>query len=157
MNTNHRRLFLKKMATTGAVAAAVSTGLISPRLVMAAYPKNSFEAKTAEEVMSTLLGKSESAKSTDIVIKAPEIAENGSVVPISVSCNLPNVDSITVLVDKNEQPLACSFSLGKTTEANVSTRVKMAKTSNLTAIVKSDGKLFSASKEVKVTIGGCGG
>jgi sulfur-oxidizing protein SoxY len=107
--------------------------------------------------MAAALGSSNHSPSGDIKIKAPDIAENGAVVPITVSTGMSGVESIAVLIEKNPQPLACSYDLGSNTEGFVSCRVKMGKTSDLIAVVKSGGKLHSAKKTVKVTIGGCGG
>jgi sulfur-oxidizing protein SoxY len=95
--------------------------------------------------------------SGDISIKAPDIAENGAVVPVSVTTKLGSLESISILADKNASPLAASFDLGATAQGYVSTRIKMGKTSTVIAVVKSGGKLYSAKKSVKVTIGGCGG
>ena len=152
-----RRTFLKGSLATGTVAVAVSAGLLSPRLVLAAWPKAAFEAKSVQAGLSSLLGSDTTTPSTDINIKAPDIAENGAVVPVTVSTGLPNVESIAVFVEKNTAPLAGNFVLGERAKGYVSTRLKMRKTSNVIAVVKSGGKLLSARKEVKVTIGGCGG
>jgi sulfur-oxidizing protein SoxY len=152
-----RRVLLKGAVASGVVVAAAGAGLLTPRSVLAAWPQNAFEAKSAGEALSTLVGGDNPAKSSDITIKAPDIAENGAVVPVTVEANMPNVESITVLVAENEQPLAASFNLGSDTMGYVATRVKMRKTSDVTAVVKAGGKLLSFNKEVKVTIGGCGG
>lgn len=90
-------------------------------------------------------------------LDAPEIAENGAVVPISVTTTLPNVTSISFMVAENPYFLAASYKIPEGTTPAVSNRLKMAQTSNVIAIVESDGKLYSAAKEVKVTVGGCGG
>jgi sulfur-oxidizing protein SoxY len=139
------------------VGAAVSAGLLTPRMVLAAWPEKAFSAKSVDDGMNALFGSVDASTSSDIKIKAPDIAENGAVVPITVSTSKSNVDSITVMVEKNPSPLAANFNLAANTEGFVSTRVKMGKTSDLIAIVKSGGKLYSAKKQVKVTIGGCGG
>jgi sulfur-oxidizing protein SoxY len=102
------------------------------------------------------MGSSGMEESGDIKIKAPDIAENGSVVPVTISTGLSNVESITILAESNGTPLVGSFDLSGA-EAYVSTRIKMAKTGNVIAVVKSGGKMYSGKKEVKVTIGGCGG
>ena len=112
--------------------------------------------------MSTVLtgssfGGGDTADSADITIKAPDIAENGAVVPITVKYNLPNAESVAIVVDKNPNPLAAAFALTPNSGGLVSTRIKMLKTSMVHAVIKTDGKLLKASKEVKVTIGGCGG
>jgi sulfur-oxidizing protein SoxY len=152
-----RRIFLKGTLATGAIGMAVSAGLITPRMVLAAWPKAAFDAKSVDEAVNDLLGSSTLAGSDKIKIKAPDIAENGAVVPISVEADLPDVESISIIADKNATPLTSSFVLGKGTEPYIATRIKMGKTGNVIAVVKAGGKLYSASKEVKVTIGGCGG
>jgi len=151
-----RRTFLKGTVAGGMIGVAASAGLLTPRMVLAAWPKSAFDAKSVDDAMDALLGSTSAANSSDIKIKAPDIAENGAVVPITVSTSMP-AESISVLIEKNPSPLACSFALGDHTIGFVSTRVKMGKTSDLIAVVKSGGKLFSAKKTVKVTIGGCGG
>lgn len=152
-----RRSFLKGTLAGSAVAVAVGAGLLSPRTVLAAWPKAAFEAKNVEDAMNKLFGSAENTPSGDIKIKAPDIAENGAVVPVSVSTSLGNVDSIAVIAEKNGTPLASNFKLGASAIPNVSTRIKMGKTASVIAVVKSGDKLFSTGKEVKVTIGGCGG
>lgn len=140
-----------------AVGVAVSAGLLHPTSVMAAWPKAAFGADSAADAVAKLYGASDAAPSGEIQIKAPDIAENGAVVPVSVRTTLKNVESIAIIVEKNPSPLAASFTLSPGAQGYVSTRIKMGKTSNVLAVVKADGKLYSASKEVKVTIGGCGG
>jgi sulfur-oxidizing protein SoxY len=139
------------------VGAAVSAGLLTPRMVLAAWPEKAFDAKSVDDGMNALFGSVDHKPSGDIKIKAPDIAENGAVVPITVSTSKSGVESISVMVEKNPSPLAANFNLADNTEGFVSTRVKMGKTSDLIAIVKSGGNLYSAKKQVKVTIGGCGG
>jgi sulfur-oxidizing protein SoxY len=152
-----RRAFLKGTLASSMVGAAVSAGLLTPRMVLAAWPQASFDAKSMDDALKSLLGDMNHSPSGDIKIKAPDIAENGAVVPVTVSTSMSNVEAIAVMVEKNPSPLACSFDLAANTEGFVSTRVKMGKTSDLIAVVKSGGKLHSAKKTVKVTIGGCGG
>jgi len=152
-----RRSFLKGTLAGSAVAVAVGAGLLQPRLVLAAWPKSAFEAKAVQDAVSGLYGSAESTPSSDITIKAPDIAENGAVVPVSVSTTLGNVTSIGVLVEKNPTPLAANFELAPNAKGYISTRIKMGKTSSVIAIVVAGGKTYSARKEVKVTIGGCGG
>ena len=151
-----RRTFLKGSLAGSAVAVAVGAGLLSPRAVMAAWPKAAFEAKNVQDAMKGVFGSDATETSGDIKIKAPDIAENGAVVPVSVSTGMSASD-ISIIIDKNGTPMAANFVLGASAKGFVSTRVKMAKTSNVIAVVKSGGKLYSARKEVKVTIGGCGG
>ena len=90
-------------------------------------------------------------------MKAPDIAENGAVVPVNIESKIPGTESIALLIEKNPSPLAASFDIPAGTELSVTTRVKMAETSNVYALVKANGKYFVAKKEVKVTLGGCGG
>jgi sulfur-oxidizing protein SoxY len=155
MNTR-RRTFLQGTVAAGTVGLAVGAGLLSPRAVLAAWPKAAFEAKTVAEAMQGIVG-SDSAAEGDIKIKAPDIAENGAVVPVTVESAIGGVESMSLLADQNASPLTSSYMLGAGTQAFVSTRIKMGKTSNVIAVVKADGKLYQATKEVKVTIGGCGG
>jgi sulfur-oxidizing protein SoxY len=146
-----RRLFLQG-------GAALSALLAVPRAVLAAaWPEKAFAAKEASQAMIELFGSDQPAPSTAISLTAPEIAENGAVVPVSVETTLENVRSVSLVVEKNPRPLAISFDIPPGTLPNVSCRIKMGQTSPVTAVVKTDSGLFSASKEVKVTIGGCGG
>ena len=151
-----RRTFLKGTIASGMLGVAASAGLLAPRMVLAAWPKAAFDAKSIDDALNALLGGTSLTESSDIQIKAPDIAENGAVVPITVSTGMA-AESISVLIAENPAPLACSYALGSNTLGFVSTRVKMGKTSDLIAVVKSGGKLHSAKKTVKVTIGGCGG
>lgn len=152
-----RRVLLKGTLAVGAIGAAAGAGLLTPRMALAAWSKEAFQAKDMNSALSGLFGTSDLTGSDKIKIKAPDIAENGAVVPISVTSELGGVDTISIFADKNATPLTASFVLGPGTEAYVSTRIKMGKTANVVAVVKAGDKLFSSSKEVKVTIGGCGG
>ena len=151
-----RRTFLKGTLASGMLGVAASAGLLTPRAVLAAWPKAAFEAKDIDGNLNALYKTASHTESGDIKIKAPDIAENGAVVPITVSTGM-NVDSMAVLIKENPVPLACSYDVGDTTEGFISCRVKMGKTSDLIAVVRSGGKLLSAKKTIKVTIGGCGG
>jgi len=156
MNTK-RRSFIKSSAAVGAFGVAVGAGLITPRAVMAAWPKAAFASTDVNSAIKNALGSSDTTASSEIALKAPEIAENGAVVPITVTSKIAGTESITLLISKNASPLTATFKMGKGAEGFVSTRVKMSKTSDLVVVVKANGKLYSAKKEVKVTIGGCGG
>lgn len=156
MTNMNRRTFLKGTATGSAIALAISAGLLKPRVAMAAWPQAGFESKDVAGVLNGLYQSSAVSHSGDIAIKAPDIAENGAVVPITVSTSMA-AEAMTLIVEKNPQPLAAHFVLSAGTVGYISTRVKMGKTSKLIAVVKAGGKLQSAEKEVKVTIGGCGG
>jgi len=153
-----RRLILK-----GAVTVAL-TGLgnislgFAPAFAAAndKYPQDAFTAKSETDTIKSLYDKTVEP-SDKIKIDAPEIAENGAVVPISVSSSLAEVTSISILVSGNPNTLAASYKIPAGTMPNVANRLKMAKTSNVIAVVEAGGKLYSATKEVKVTVGGCGG
>jgi sulfur-oxidizing protein SoxY len=138
-----------------AAAALLACGVLSARQAQAAVDGAAFEAKTLADALKLLGGSV--ADSKDVVIASPDIAENGAVVPIAVTSKLAKTQEIFIVVEKNPQPLAAAFSIAEGTEAFVSTRVKMGQSSNVYALVKADGKLFSTSKETKVTLGGCGG
>src|SRR6185503_14862873 len=143
---NHqRRTFLAVAGGTGALAAA---GLLKPGAAHAAtWNKPGFEAKAANDAAKNL-GASNLIDSRDITITAPDIAENGAVVPIAVTSKLPNTQSIAILAEKNPFPLAATFDIANGAEGYASVRIKMAQTSNVRAIVKADGKFYTAIKEV---------
>ena len=152
-----RRTFLKGSVAAGAVSAAVGAGLLTPRMVLAAWPTAAFEAKSVDSALDALSGSHALEGSDKISIRAPDIAENGAVVPVSVTSTIEGAESISILAEKNAAPMTASFIMGAGTEGFVSTRIKMGKTSSVIAVVKAGGKLYSTGKEVKVTIGGCGG
>ncbi len=153
-----RRSFLKGTLATGVTAVAVSAGLLTPSTVLADWNKKAFKSKTTGDAISGLYGSSSAAKSGDISLKAPSIAENGAVTPITVDASkMKGVESISILASKNPQPLVCEYSFAGAAVGYVSTRIKMGETQNVIAIVKSGGKLYKTEQEVKVTIGGCGG
>jgi len=152
-----RRTFMKGTLAGSTVAVAVSAGLLSPSAVLAAWPKGAFESKSIQDALSGLMGSADTSPSGDIKIKAPDIAENGAVVPVSVTTSIAGITSIAILAEKNGLPLAANFELSSNAKGYVSTRIKMGKTSDVIAVVKAGGKAYSARKNVKVTIGGCGG
>jgi sulfur-oxidizing protein SoxY len=153
-----RRLILQGAG----VVALVGLGNIAfgPAPALAAandkYPEDAFKAKSAADAIKALYGKT-AEPSDKVKLDAPEIAENGAVVPISVTTDLADVTSISFLVTDNPNALAASYRIPAGTMPSVANRLKMAKTSNVIAIVEAGGKLYSATKEVKVTVGGCGG
>jgi sulfur-oxidizing protein SoxY len=120
------------------------------------YPEDAFRQKNDAEAIKTLYGRT-AEPSDKVKLDAPEIAENGEVVPISVTTTLPGVTSISFFASENPNALAASYVIPEGTLPSVANRLKLAKTCNVIAIVESEGKLFSAIKEVKVTVGGCGG
>ena len=137
---------------------ALATLLALPRAILAAArPVEAFAESDEAAAIADLFGDAPITPSDAITLGAPEIAENGAVVPISVETTLQNVKSISIVVRKNPRPLAITFDIPAGTLPNVDCRIKMGQTSPVTAIIETDGGLFSTSKEVKVTIGGCGG
>jgi len=151
-----RRTFLKLTGGVGALAAAYAAGLVAIGQARAAtWNKAGFEAKTLADVMKSL-GAAGAVESKDITITAPDIAENGAVVPIAVTSKLPNTQQISIVAEKNPFPLAATFDVSGGGEGYVSARIKMGQTSDVWAVVKADGKYYVARKEVKITVGGCG-
>ncbi len=122
----------------------------------AGWPADAFKQKSEADALKALYGKT-AEPSDKINLDAPEIAENGAVVPIAVTSDLPKITGVAILVLNNPNVLAAAYKIPEGTEAAVSNRLKMAKTSKVVAVVESNGKLYSAVKEVKVTVGGCGG
>jgi sulfur-oxidizing protein SoxY len=148
-----RRSVLKAVFTGGAIAGL---GVMMPRIALAAWNATAFETDSQDAAMGAMYD-SAPAASADVNLKAPDIAENGAVVPVTVSSGLADVKSIAVFVEGNPQPLAAQFFIPAGTKAEASCRIRMGKTSAVTAVVETASGTFSASKEVKVTIGGCGG
>ncbi len=152
-----RRAFLKNAGSFGAVAAVIATGLLNPaKAFAAAWNTIAFTAKDLSEAMKSA-GYEGAVESSDIVIKAPDIAENGAVVPVAATSNIPGTTSMAIFIDKNPAPMIADFQFSNGAEPYIATRVKMAKTSLVRVTVKAGGKNYIASREVKVTIGGCGG
>ena len=145
------------LAGSAAVAAALIAAGVLPAQAQTAWNKAAFDAKAVDDVLKAL-GAAKPVESKDVTLGAPDIAENGAVVPISASSALPDVKRLVFLVEKNPTTLAGSFELTDAVETNVATRVKMAQTSNVYAVAMlGDGRTLYAKKEVKVTLGGCGG
>ncbi len=139
------------------VLAFLAFGLLKPWAALAAaWNKDAFGAKTAADALKGI-GAAATAPSKDILIEAPQIAENGMVVPIEVSSNIPGTRAISVLVEKNPSPLAGRFEFLDGALPFVKVNVKMAETSDVRVVAEAGGKHFVATKEIKVTIGGCGG
>jgi sulfur-oxidizing protein SoxY len=152
-----RRIFLKRSLAASAVGIAAGAGLLAPQQILAAWNKAAFEAKELPNALEALLGSSDLTESGDIDVKAPDIAENGAVVPVTITTSIADAESISIIASNNPVPLVANFILGKGATGFASTRIKMGKTGDVIAVVKAGGKLHSAKKEVKVTIGGCGG
>ena len=156
MTDTSRRTILKCAGALGVLATGLVTGLVrSPNVVAAQWNKAGFESRAMADALKAL-GAGNPAESKGIVITAPDIAENGAVVPVAVTSKLPNTQQISIIAEKNPSPLLATFDLSSGSESYVSTRIKMGETSNVWAVVKADGKFFTARKEVKITVGGCG-
>jgi len=163
-NTNTRRGHTRRTVMQGALAGGLATlglaGTAPGNRARAAdagkWPKDAFSQKTEAGAIKALYGKTPEA-SDKVSLDAPEIAENGAVVPISVTTALPGVTSIAIIVAGNPFPLAAHYVIPDGTSAAVANRLKLAKTTNVIALVEAGGKIYSATKEVKVTVGGCGG
>lgn len=140
----------------GAAGVAAAAGLLTPGAVLAAWPKAAFDAKNPQDATKAI-GGGAATESADIKIKAPDIAENGAVVPVTISTDMQNVETISLIAEANPFPLISSTVLGEGALPYIASRIKMGKTGNVVALVKAGGKLYSAKKQVKVTIGGCGG
>jgi len=146
-----RRTTLRLLTLLGLAGMAGSARAAAP-----GWPEEAFHQKAEADAVRLLYGKPFEI-SDKVTLEAPEIAENGAVVPVSVSTALPGVTAISILVPENPFALAASYTFADGTMPSVGCRLKMAKTSNVVAIVEAGGKLYATSKEVKVTLGGCGG
>ena len=153
-----RRLILKGAGTVALIGLGVVPFSLPAAFAAAndKYPADAFKQKSEVDAIKSLYGKS-AEPSDKVKMDAPEIAENGAVVPISVTTTLPDVTSISFLVSENPVVLVASYGIPAGTLPSVANRIKMAKTSNVIVVVEAGGKLYSATKEVKVTVGGCGG
>ena len=146
-----RRIFVKGGLALFALAALPAT------LLAAVWPQKIFDATTASEAMNALLGTDVTTPSDQIDLKVPEIAENGAVVPVTINTSLQNVESISIVVKNNPRPMAATFEIPAGTLPKIASRIKMGETSDVMAVVKTSNGIYSTAKEVKVTIGGCGG
>jgi sulfur-oxidizing protein SoxY len=142
--------------TTGAFATLVSLGIITQAQANAAVTHDSMQAiKSVADALKAIGGTA--ASSDQVSVVSPDIAENGAVVPVGATSKLPNTTEMYLIVEKNPTPLSAGFMIPAGTAADVQTRLKMGQSTNVIAVVKADGKLYSATKETKVTLGGCGG
>jgi sulfur-oxidizing protein SoxY len=131
-------------------------GFFAANPAMAAWNKAAFETKSIADTLK-VLGVSGTANSADVVITSPDIAENGAVVPVGVASKIGKTEMIAVMVEKNPSMMAGMYQFGPNAEADISMRVKMGQSSDVYALVKADGKFYMTKKEIKVTLGGCGG
>jgi sulfur-oxidizing protein SoxY len=152
-----RRKALKTGGSLGLFSLLVGMGLVKPGDAFAqAWNQGAFSTKSLNDALKAL-GVDAPAMSSDIAITAPDIAENGAVVPIAAVSRIPNTQMMVYLIEKNPNIVTAVFEIPAGTVPEVQTRVKMGQTSNVMVLVKADGKTYAAQKEVKVTVGGCGG
>lgn len=154
---NTRRLFLKGTMAAGTLAVAAGANLLTPGQVLAAWPEKAFNAEKMDAALAEMEGTTELVESDRITVKTPDIAENGAVVSVTIGTDLPDAESISVYVPVNTFPLTASYELTDKFDGEITGRIKMAKTSDVIAVVKAGDKLYTAKREVKVTLGGCGG
>lgn len=140
-----------------AVATMLAAAGLLPSPARAAWAQAAFDAKSMADAVKAM-GGGAPAESKDVALTGPDIAENGAVVPLGCACALPGVKKLLLLVEKNPNVLSAVFDVSDAVEANFSTRVKMGQSSNVYAVaMMGDGKVLFAQKEIKVTLGGCGG
>ena len=151
-----RRDVLKAGGGAAVYTALASMGFFAANPAMAAWKKEFFETKTIADTLKAM-GISATAESADVAITSPDIAENGAVVPVGVASKLPKTEMIAVMIEKNPSMMAGFYEFTPAADPDVSMRVKMGQSSDVYALVKADGKFFMAKKEIKVTLGGCGG
>ena len=158
MNTN-RRQALKAGGALSLATLVAAAGWLKPGDAIAAeaWNKGAFETHSLDETMKALGGNAPLPSNDIAFFSTPDIAENGAVVPIGITSKVPQTESIAILIEKNPNMLAAVFDIPPGTDTSLTTRVKMAQTSNVYALVKADGRYNVASKEIKVTLGGCGG
>ena len=145
------------LAHSAQVAGLLAAAGLLPTPAQAAWNQTAFDAKTLVEATKAL-GGSAPVESKDVTLTGPDIAENGAVVPVACATTLPGVKRLLVLVEKNPSALAAVFDVSDAVEPSFSTRVKMGQSSNVYAVaMMADGKVLYAAKEIKVTLGGCGG
>lgn len=152
-----RRKFLCTLALSSAYVATFAAGWLRPvHLLAAEWNKAAFDAKVLADALKSI-GATSAADSDQIQLKAPEIAENGAIVPVEITSRIPATQTIYIIADKNPQPLVAIFDVTAGMEPFISTRIKMGESSKVRVLVKAGGKFYVATQEVKVTIGGCGG
>jgi sulfur-oxidizing protein SoxY len=151
-----RRSFLQFAGGACAMAVLGAAGLLRSAAARAvAWNKAGFDSKAFADAMKSI-GATGAVESKDIVITAPDIAENGAVVPVEVTSRIPGTESISIVAEKNPFPLVATVDLANGSEPYTYIRIKMGQTSDVYAVVKAGGKVFTAKKEIKVTVGGCG-
>ena len=151
-----RRHFLQAFGSAGVLAGLVGGGLLRPGQALAVdFNRAAFDARSAADALR-LIGAAGAEASTDIILKAPEIAENGAAVPIEVISNIPGTTRLSVLVDKNPFPLALQFNFAPPAAPRFQARLKMGESSRLRIVASAGGRHYTVFREIKVTVGGCG-
>ena len=150
-----RRLFLRATLAAGTVGVVAAAGLLTPRAVLAAWNEEAFKAESMGDALKAAMGSDAMTDSAEVKLEAPDNPENGAAVPVEITTTLPGVQSIALLVEKNPKTLSGIFHLGKRAKPHISIRVKVSESSDIIAVLKSEGKLYTTRKAVKVTIGGC--
>jgi sulfur-oxidizing protein SoxY len=157
LKKSSRRKFLRAVALGSAYVATFAAGWLRPvQLLAAEWNMAAFDAKALADTLKNI-GATSVADSDQIQLKAPEIAENGAIVPVEITSRIPGTQTIYVIADKNPQPLVAIFNITASLEPFISTRIKMGESSKVRVLVKAAGKFYVTTQEVKVTIGGCGG
>jgi sulfur-oxidizing protein SoxY len=157
VDTN-RRDALRTGGGLSLLALVAAAGWLKPQEAEAAdWNKAAFDTKSLEDTYKALGGSTPTMSKDITFFSTPDIAENGAVVPIGITSNIPKTEAIAILIEKNPNTLAAVFEIPAGTEPSLTTRVKMGQSSNVYALVKADGKFYAAAKEIKVTLGGCGG
>lgn len=157
LRKSSRRKFLWTLALGSAYVATFAAGWLRPvHLLAAEWNKAAFDAKALADTLKSI-GATSVADSDQIQLKAPEIAENGAIVPVEITSRIPGTQTIYIIADKNPQPLVAIFDITAGLEPFISTRIKMGESSKIRVLVKARGRFYVATQEVKVTIGGCGG
>ena len=150
-----RRILLKTGGGWTLAVALAAEGMLPSHAALADWNKTAFDGKNVAETLKAL-GIEPATASAALVLTVPDIADNGAVVPVQIASRLPGTTRLALMVEKNPNTLTALFEILPDAVADVSTRIKMAQTSNVVAIAVAEGKVYSATKEVKVTLGGCG-
>ena len=151
-----RRIFLETTLVAVNLPLALALGLLRPGRALAGWPADAFSATALDEALGKLVGDSPLTPSEAIEIKARDIVEDGSSVPVTIRSGLPGTRSIALLSEKNPNPAVARFTISPRVEAQVSTRIKMGGTGDLVAVAEAEGRYYVARRRVKVTVGGCG-
>jgi sulfur-oxidizing protein SoxY len=151
-----RRTFNAGVFRIGLAVIIAKLMALSPARALADWPKTAFDEKSLPGALNAVFGKLPITPSNAISIDLPDIAEDGAIVPMKVTTSLPEVDSIAILAEKNPVPLIGQFSFVAEVEPAIKTRIKLAATGPVTVVARSQNKLYSATRQIKVVKGGCG-